>query len=65
MPVLVTCKFDEDWIKTEGVSMETSFSPIISQWELSIALATMVLMESAQKNKNQSFPHPTDDIYKI
>ena len=26
MPVLVSCKFDEDQIKTEGISMETSFS---------------------------------------
>ena len=26
MPVLVTCKFYEDRIKTEGVSLETSFS---------------------------------------
>ena len=25
---LVTCKFDEDRIKTEGVSVETSFSPL-------------------------------------
>ena len=25
MPVLGTCKFDEDRIKTEGVSVETSF----------------------------------------
>ena len=28
MPVLVTCKFDKERIKTEGISVETSFSPI-------------------------------------
>ena len=28
MPALITCKFDEDWIKSEGVSVETSFSPL-------------------------------------
>ena len=27
MPGFVTCKFDEDQIKTEGVSVETLFSP--------------------------------------
>ena len=52
MPVLVTCKFDEDRIKTEGVSMETSFSPIKSQWEISVNMATTVLMELVPKPKN-------------
>ena len=28
MPVLVAYKFDEDQIKTEGISVETSFSPL-------------------------------------
>ena len=28
MPVLVTCKFDEDRIKTEGVNVETSVSSL-------------------------------------
>ena len=57
MPVLVTCKFDEDQIKTEGVSMETVF-PTISQWELSVAMATTVLMESAPKPKISLSPIP-------
>ena len=38
MPVLVKCKFDEYRIKTEGVSMEKSFRPIISQWALSVTM---------------------------
>ena len=50
MPVLVTFKFGKDQIKTEGVSMETSFLPIISQWELSV-LSTTVL-----KNLKATFP---------
>ena len=28
MPVLITCKFDEDQIQTKGVSVETLFSPL-------------------------------------
>ena len=32
MPVLVTCKFDEDWIHSNWEKVETSFSPL-SQWE--------------------------------
>ena len=33
MPVLVTCKFDEDRIKTEGVRVETSFSTKFSSFK--------------------------------
>ena len=57
MPVLVIGKFDEDRIKTEGVTMETSFSPVC-QWELSVAMATTVLMESAPKPKSSISPVP-------
>ena len=28
MPILVICKFDEDRIKSEGVTVDTSFSPL-------------------------------------
>ena len=40
------------------VSVETSFSPIISQRELSVATATTVLMESAPKPKRSLSPIP-------
>ena len=45
MSVLVTCKFDEDRIKSEGAIV----FPIISQLELSVAMATIVLIESVPK----------------
>ena len=48
MPVFVTCKFEDYWIKTEGVII----SPIVSQWELSVAMATIVLMEFSPKPKS-------------
>ena len=32
--------------------------PIISEWELSVAMATIVLMESAPKPKSILFPIP-------
>ena len=42
MPVLVTCKFDEDWIHSNWEKMETPFSPIQSQWERSRANNSVV-----------------------
>ena len=43
----------EDRIKTEGVSVETSFS-----WELPVAMATTVLKQSVPKPKSCLFPIP-------
>ena len=57
MTVVVTFKFDEDRIKTEGVSVDMVF-PIISQCELSVAMETAVLMESAPKPKSSRSPIP-------
>ena len=54
MHVLVTCKFDEDRINTEGVRVE----PIISQWELCVAMATTVLTESAPNPESSVSPIP-------
>ena len=39
MPVLVICKFDDNRIKSEGARVDIVF-PIISQWELSVAMET-------------------------
>ena len=41
-PVLVTSKFDEDWIHSNWEKMETSFFPIQSQWERSRANNSVV-----------------------
>ena len=40
MPVLDTCKFEKNLIKTNREKVETLFSPIISQWALSVAMET-------------------------
>ena len=61
MHVLVTCKYKKDRIKNNREKEETSFSPIISQWGLSIAMETRALIQ----NLMQPFPHPSDAIHKI
>ena len=40
MHALVTCKYKKDGIKNNREKVETTFSPIISQWGLSIAMET-------------------------
>ena len=52
MPVLVTCKFDEDRIESEGASV-----PIISQWEITVAMATTVLIGHVPKSEFAVAPH--------
>ena len=42
MDVLVTCKYEEDPIKNEGVKSVHSIFPIITLWELSVAMETRV-----------------------
>ena len=49
MTVIVTCKSDEGLIKNEGPILWTTFSPIISLWELSVAVETRVWIQSAPK----------------
>ena len=50
MHVLVTCKYKKNWIKNNREKVETSFPPIIiSQWGLSVAMETRVLIQSAPK----------------
>ena len=51
MVVLVTCKYEEDPIKNEGASV----FPIITLWELSVAMDTRVLIRSCPKH-NAIFP---------
>ena len=57
MDVLVTCKYEEDPIKNEGARVVTTFSPIITLWELSVAMDTRVLIRSGPK-PNAAFPPP-------
>ena len=42
MDVLVTCKYEEDPIKNEGARVDTTFLPIITLWELFVAMETRV-----------------------
>ena len=49
IPVLITCKFEKDLIKNNREKMETPLASIKSQWELSVAMATTVLIGSAPK----------------
>ena len=62
-PGLVTCKFEKDLIKYNREKVETSFSPF-SQWALSVAMETRVLIQSALK-PYAAFPHPSDTTHKI
>ena len=48
MHVLVTCKYKKDRIKSSREQVEICF-PIISQWGLSVAMETRVLIPSASK----------------
>ena len=57
MHVFVTCKYKKDRIKNNRKNMETSFSPIISQCGLSVAMETRVLIQSTPK-PNAAFPQP-------
>ena len=57
MHVLVTCKYKKDWIKNNREKVEKFFFPIVSQWELSVAMETRVLIQSAPK-PYAAFPHP-------
>ena len=57
MHILVTCKYKKDLIKNNQEKVETSFSLIISQWGLPVAMETRVLIRSAPK-PHAAFPSP-------
>ena len=46
MHVIVTCKYEKDPIKSIRDNVMTSFFPIITLWELSVAMETRVLIRS-------------------
>ena len=62
--VLVTCKYEEDPIKNEGARVVTIFSPIITLWELSVAMDTRVPIRSSPKPNAWPF-HPNNGSIKI
>ena len=64
MHVIVTCKYKKDPIKNSQENVMTPFCPIITLWELSIAMETRVLIWSASK-PNAAFPPPYDASDKI
>ena len=57
MHVLLTCKYKKDQIKKQQRQGGDIIFPIISQWELSVAMETRVLIQSAPK-PYAAFPHP-------
>ena len=63
MHVIVTCKYEKDLIKNIRENV-MSFFPIITLWELSVAMGTRVLIQSGSKT-TESFPHPNDASDKI
>ena len=64
MDVLVTCKYEEDPIKNEGARVLTIFFPIITLWELSVAMDNRVPIRSGPK-PNAAFPPPHDGSDRI
>ena len=48
MDILVTCKYEEDLIKNKALELSQHF-PIISLWEISVAMETRVLILSGPK----------------
>ena len=47
MVVLVIPKNEEDQIKNEAARVARTFSPLLTQWELSVAMETRVPIRSA------------------
>ena len=59
MPVLVTCQFDKDRIKTEGISV------VREPMRAFCCHGNHSFAGICSKTYKQPFPHPTDDTYKI
>ena len=57
MYVIITCKYKKDPIKNSWENVMTPFSPIITLWELSVAMETRGMIWSASK-PNAAFPPP-------
>ena len=57
MHVIVTCKYEKDPIKSIRSKRDDIVFPIITLWELSVAMATRVLIRSGSK-PTEAFPPP-------
>ena len=57
MHVHITCKYKKDWKKKQQRKGGDIIFPIISQWGLSVAMETRVLIQSAPK-PYAAFPPP-------
>ena len=57
MHVLVTCKYKKDWIKKQLRKGGNNVFSIVSQWWISVAMETRVLIQSAPK-PYAAFPPP-------
>ena len=55
---------EEDLIINEVARVLIRFSPIITQWELSVAIETRVLIRSGSKH-NAAFPPPNNALDKV
>ena len=64
MHVIVTCKYKKEPIKNIQENVMTPFFPIITLWELSVAMETRVLIQSGSKIL-KPFSHPNDASDKI
>ena len=57
MHVIVTCKYEKDPIKSIPRKRDDVVFPIITLWELSVAMETRVLIQSGSK-PTEAFPPP-------
>ena len=56
MHVIITCKYEKGPIKNIGKRCDDVF-PIVTLWELSVAMETRVLIQSRSKT-TEAFPIP-------
>ena len=64
MPILDTCTFEKNLMKKQQRKGGDIILPILSQWALSAAMETRVLIQSVPK-PYEPFPHPNDASYKV
>ena len=55
--VIITCKYEKDKMKNSREKSGNTVFPIVTLWELSVAMETRVLIRSGSK-PNAAFPSP-------
>ena len=60
MDVLITCKYEEDPSKNKGARVFSNIFPIITLWELSVAITAPEFQSDLAQNLKQPFPLPND-----